>query len=94
MHFCVVCTDKPGGIEVRLANRPAHLEYLKSFRAGILAAGPTLGDDGATPTGSALIVEFQDRKALDAFLAGDPYAKAGLFQDVKVWPWKNVIPRS
>ena len=29
---------------------------------------------------------------LDAFLAGDPYAKAGLFASVTVLPYKKVLP--
>lgn len=92
MHFFIRCKDKAGKVDLRLATRPKHLEYLKSFEASILAAGPTLADDGQTPTGSVLLMEFPDKKAAEAFAAGDPYAVAGLFERVIVAPWKKVFP--
>ena len=27
MLFCLICTDKPNALELRLANREAHLKY-------------------------------------------------------------------
>lgn len=92
MQFFVHCVDKPNHIEVRLANRPAHGEHLKAHLAHVLMAGPTLAADGQTMTGSMLVLDFPDRPALDAFLAADPYAKAGLFSEVKVSLYKKVLP--
>ena len=34
----------------------------------------------------------QDLAELDAFLAGDPYGKAGLFESVTVLRYKKVLP--
>ena len=48
-------------------------------------------EDGAGMTGSLLIVEAADLAAAHAFAAGDPYAKAGLFESVAIRPWKWVI---
>jgi hypothetical protein len=92
MHFVVRCTDKPGHQEVRLANRAAHLEFLKANLDRLLMAGPTLTDDGQAMTGSVLVLDVADRAALDALLAQDPYAKAGLFQSVEVTVYKKVLP--
>jgi hypothetical protein len=92
MHFVVRCTDKPGHQEVRLANRAAHLEFLKANLDRLLMAGPTLTDDGQAMTGSVLVLDVADRTALDALLAQDPYAKAGLFQSVEVTVYKKVLP--
>jgi len=92
MHFIISCVDKPGHGSVRTANRTAHLDYLNRHKDRILAAGPTLTEDGAGMTGSMLILEFADRAAVEAFAAGDPYAKAGLFESVTIRPWKKVIP--
>jgi uncharacterized protein YciI len=89
MHFLLLCEDKPGALPVRLANRDAHLAYVRE--TGIVRiAGPTLGEDGAM-TGSMLVIEVADRAAAEAFAANDPYAKAGLFQSVAIRPWKWVI---
>jgi len=91
MHFVIACIDKPGQPELRQVNRPDHLDYLSSHAERIIAAGPTLGDDGA-PNGSVLVIEFDDLAQAEAFATGDPYAKAGVFESVSIKPWKKVYP--
>lgn len=92
MLFMIRCVDKDGHQEVRKQNRDAHLAYLDGYRDQVRAAGPTLSDDGESMTGSLLLMAFPDRAAAEAFTAGDPYAKAGLFQSVEIAPWKQVLP--
>ncbi|MGE5539688.1 MAG: YciI family protein [Gemmatimonas sp.] len=91
MLFAIIAEDKPGSKDVRLANRPTHLEYLKTFGSRIVAAGPLLAADGETMTGSLLIVEAADRAAAESFAANDPYAKAGLFAKTTIAPWRKVV---
>lgn len=91
MLFAIVAEDKPDSVAVRLAVRGQHLEYLKTFGSRIVAAGPTLSADGETMTGSVLIIEAPDRAGAEAFAAGDPYAKAGLFARTTISPWRKVI---
>ncbi|MEO4001052.1 YciI-like protein [Mesorhizobium sp. CAU 1732] len=88
MLFTIICKDKPGNLEVRMANRPAHLEYLTALNAAgtLKFAGPFLGDDGK-PIGSLVAVEAETLDAAKAIGAGDPYAKADLFASVEVLPW-------
>ena len=92
MIFALICKDKPGSLDVRLANRPAHLDYLASLNGAerLKFAGPLLGDDGK-PIGSLLAVEAQDRQAAEALAADDPYARAGLFDSVEIHPWNWVF---
>ena len=33
MLFVLVCTDKPGSLDLRLATRPQHLAYLETYAA-------------------------------------------------------------
>jgi uncharacterized protein YciI len=49
-----------------------------------------LGEDGA-PVGSLLIFDAPDRATLDRWIAANPYAVAGLFERVAVWPWRWVV---
>lgn len=93
MLFAVTCLDKPGHAAVRTDNRAAHLEFLKANAAAVKIAGPFTSDDGTAMVGSLLVVEAEDRAALDALLAADPYAAAGLFESVVVRPWRWVIGR-
>ncbi len=92
MLFFVHCIDKPGHQEVRLASRPAHLEYTKANVDKIVIAGPTQTEDRQGMTGSVFIVDFPDRSAVETFFANDPYTKAGLFEAVIIRPYKKVLP--
>ena len=92
MNFVLYCVDKPGHGQVRADNRPAHLDYLKSKLDQIVIAGPMLDDDGESVLGSMLVIEAADRAEAEAFAAEDPYAKAGLFENVTVLAYRKVLP--
>lgn len=94
MLFALLCTDKPGALQLRLDTRSDHLAYLDDLNAkGILKiAGPFLGEDGK-PTGSLVIVKAGTIKDARAIAEADPYAKAGLFANVEIkaynWVFNN-----
>jgi uncharacterized protein YciI len=87
MLFAVTCTDRQGALDIRLKNRPAHLEWAGAEGSPIKMAGPLL-DKNEQPAGSLLIIEAEDENALRDILAADPYAKADLFADVFWMPFK------
>jgi uncharacterized protein len=91
MLYIIHCFDKPGHLQVRMDNRPAHVEYLKSFGARLQAAGPTLNAEEQM-NGSLVILDLEDMADAEDFSANDPYAKAGLFEKVIIQPWKKVLP--
>lgn len=91
MLFVIHCRDKKDHLTVRQENRPAHVEYLKSFGDSLLAAGPLL-DDGEQMCGSVVIIDVADKAAAENFAANDPYAKADLFEKVTIDRWKKVLP--
>ncbi|KLN60747.1 hypothetical protein WH96_09685 [Kiloniella spongiae] len=93
MKFIFSCVDKKDHTHVRAENRPAHLEYLGQFMDHIVVAGPTLGTDHESMTGSLLILEFDDVAAAQEFALNDPYNKAGLFEQVTITPWKQALPK-
>ena len=37
MLYALICTDKPGHLETRMNNRPAHVEWLESLRGALKA---------------------------------------------------------
>ena len=84
--YILHCIDKPDSLELRMATRPAHLEYLNGQESVIKLAGPYLGEDGK-PCGSMLIIEVESLAAARAWGAADPYAKAGLFGRVEAHAW-------
>ena len=91
MLFAIYCRDKKDHQQVRLDNRPAHVEYLKKFTGQHAITGPLLSDDGQGMVGSLLVMEFADRAAAEDFAKNDPYAKAGLFASVEVRAWNWVF---
>lgn len=89
MLAAVICTDKKGALETRLANREAHLAYISD--TGVVAqAGPFLDAQG-NMCGSLVILDVPDMDAARAWAEGDPYARAGLFSDVRIEQWKKVV---
>jgi uncharacterized protein len=90
MLFCLIGTDKPNALDVRLANREAHVKYWKDS-GRIAAGGPFTSDDGAAMNGSLLVIEAGTRAEVEALVAEDPYTKAGLFATVEIRAWKWVL---
>lgn len=88
MLFALICTDKPGSLALRKANRPEHLFYLESLGDTLVFAGPFTEADGETMNGSLIVVEAPTIDAARAILEGDPFAKAGIFAEVDIRPWR------
>lgn len=89
MLFALVCEDKQDSESLRKATRDAHLSYIANF--DVKLAGPMLSDDGETMIGSIILVDVADMGAAQAFAAEDPYALAGLFENVSIRRFKQVI---
>ncbi len=89
MLIAIICLDKPGALEIRKANRDAHLAHIRGAGNAIVQAGPFLDADGEM-CGSLLIYQG-DLAGAEAWAAADPYAAAGLFQSVEIRPWNRVV---
>lgn len=89
MLVALMAQDKPGALDLRKANREAHLAYIKDTDV-VAQAGPLLDDDGAM-CGSLVILDVADMAAAQAWSDNDPYAKAGLFASVTLTAWNRVI---
>ena len=89
MRVALICIDKPNALEIRLANRAAHLDYLKE--TGVVEmAGPFL-DAAGQMVGSLVVLDVESLDQARAWAAADPYAKAGLFESVAIREWKKVV---
>ncbi len=89
MLIAIICLDKPGALEIRKANRDAHLAHIKGAEGAIVQAGPFLDAEGEM-CGSLLIYQG-DLAEAEAWAAADPYQAAGLFRTVEIRPWKKVV---
>lgn len=89
MLVCLMAHDKTGALDIRMENRPAHVEYLKSTDH-VHLAGPLIDAVGGM-CGSMIVLDVPDMATAEAWAANDPYAKAGLFENVTLTEWKKVI---
>jgi len=89
MLFVVICTDRPGSLELRMATRPAHLAFLETYQDKLAYVGALL-DINDRPCGSLLMIDVADRAEAEGFAASDPYAKASLFESAVVRPFRAI----
>jgi uncharacterized protein YciI len=87
--YAIICKDKPGALDTRLATRPVHLDYLNNSEI-VKLAGALLDDAGA-PIGSIIVVEADDKAAAQVQADNDPFTQAGVFESVEVHPWRLAI---
>ena len=90
MMFIVICKVKKNSLKKRLANRELHLNHLKSIKKKTILAGPLLNKSNK-PKGSILILNFEKKQELLAFMKNDPYVKVNLFEEVIIEKFKRVF---
>ena len=83
MQFLIRAYDGEGMLEKRMEVRPRHLEGMKALGRQIICAGGLLDEDGKMK-GSALVVEFPNRAAVDEYLKNEPYVSEGVWKRIEV----------
>ncbi len=92
MLYVLICEDKPDSEPLRLANRSDHLAWVGGKTTMIRLAGPMLSDDGEHMLGSLFIIEADSEATVRQFNSEDPYTRAGLWGNVTVRRFRQVIP--
>ncbi|MDG9886187.1 YciI family protein [Pseudomonas putida CSV86] len=99
MLYAIIATDVANSLDARLAARPAHLERLQQLKAEgrIVLAGPHPAIDSNDPgaagfSGSLIVAEFTSLEAAKAWAEADPFVAAGVYANVIVKPFKQVLP--
>lgn len=85
--------DKPEGAALRQRVRPEHKAYLAAVADRIAFAGPLTHEDGVAMIGSLLAIDFPNREAAQAWLAAEPFTRAGLYASVEVHAFVNLWPQ-
>lgn len=100
MLYMIVGDDYPNSLDLRLANRPAHLERLHTLQnqGRLILAGPNPMVDSDQPgasgfSGSLIVAEFDNLEQAQQWADADPYLAAGVYQQVTVKPFKQVFPQ-
>ncbi|WP_435140184.1 YciI family protein [Pseudopelagicola sp. nBUS_19] len=90
MRIALIAKDRPGALDIRKANRDAHVAYLKGSGDTIESAGPFI-DDAGNMCGSLIILRVEDMAAAQSWAAKDPYKQADLFASVELVVWNKVF---
>ena len=83
MQFIITAHDGENMLEKRMAVRPRHLEGMAKLGEHLICAGGLLDDEGKMK-GSVLILDFEDRDALDDYLKNEPYVTERVWEKIEV----------
>ena len=99
MLYAITGTDAPNSLPGRLAARAVHLARVTQLRdqGRLVLAGPHPRLDTSEPgeagySGSLIIAEFVTLADAEAWAAADPYVMAGVWAEVTVKPFVQVMP--
>ncbi|MBB4811973.1 MULTISPECIES: YciI family protein [Pseudomonas] len=99
MLYAIIATDVAHSLDKRMSVRPAHVERLKQLQAEgrIVLAGPHPAVESDDPgeagfTGSLIVAEFPSLAEAKAWADADPYVAAGVYANVVIKPFKQVLP--
>ena len=99
MWYAILGEDVTGSLSRRMAARPAHVARLEALRqeGRLLLAGPHPAIDAEDPgaagfSGSLIVAEFASLTEAQAWADADPYMTAGVYQRVRVKPFRRTLP--
>lgn len=99
MLYAIIGEDVENSLEQRLGARPAHLQRLQALKdeGRLVLAGPHPAIDSNDPgpagfSGTLVVAEFPSLEAAQQWADTDPYIAAGVFAQVKVKPFRKVLP--
>ena len=90
MQFIITAHDGENMLDRRMAVRPRHLEGMAKLGKHIVLAGGLLDDEGKMK-GSVLILDFEDRAALDDYLKNEPYVVEHVWEKIELETMNVVI---
>ncbi len=96
--FVLSCTDNEGTVEKRIATRPAHVARLAQLDdEGRLIVAGALPKDPNNPQagfyGSTIIVDFESREAVEAWVAEEPFLKEGIYSHIDIKSFNKAFPK-
>ncbi|SMF49391.1 YciI family protein [Streptomyces sp. Amel2xC10] len=94
MEFSCHHRDRPDALALRDELLEEHWSYMDGYAAEMIARGPTLTADRELPTGSVHILDLPDASAARAFAFDEPGHQAGVYRDVLLRRWRNVLGRT
>lgn len=99
MLYAIISDDIEDSLQKRLSIRPEHVKRLENLKdeGRLILAGPHPAIDSDNPgdagfSGSLIVAEFDSLEAAQRWADADPYVAAGVYSQVRVKPFKRVLP--
>lgn len=94
MEFFCYHRDRSDSAAQRHELRERHWGYMDQYVNELIARGPTLTGDGDEATGSVHIIDLPNPAAARAFAFDEPNFQAGVYRDVLLRRWRNLLGRT
>jgi len=99
MLYAIISQDIADSLDKRKSARSDHIDRLEQLKeeGSLVMAGPHPAIDSEDPgdagfSGSLIVAEFESLAAAQSWADADPYVAAGVYQEVRVKPFKKVLP--
>lgn len=99
MLYAIMARDREGSLDARQEARPDHLARLTALQeeGRLVLAGPHPAIDSEDPGpagfhGSLVVAEFASLEEAREWADADPYVAAGVYAEVTVLPFRQVLP--
>lgn len=99
MLYMILGHEADGGSGLRPSHREAHLKHVRPLldQGRLILAGPRPAIDAEDPgeagyLGSLIVAEFDSLADAQAWADADPYLAGGVFKNVEVCAFKQVLP--
>ena len=99
MLYAIISEDVENSLEKRQGARADHIARLEQLKAEgrLVLAGPHPAIDSEDPgeagfSGSLVVAEFPSLAEAQRWADADPYIAAGVYERVRVKPFKKVLP--
>ncbi|PSB03450.1 YciI family protein [Merismopedia glauca] len=93
MRFALQCLLAENTDEKRVALRSKHLQYIEANKERIFCGGPTINLDGQ-PEMMLIILDVANLSGAQDFIEAEPYNQAGVFAQVVISEWRQILPES
>lgn len=94
MEFFCYHRDRPDSMGLRDELLEKHWSYMDGYEAELIARGPTFDRETEAATGSVHIIDLPDLAAARAFAFDEPNYQAGVYRDVMLRRWRNLLGRT
>jgi uncharacterized protein YciI len=84
MLWVINCVDKPNTANTRAELLQQHRKYLDEMVQQIFFSGPQQNDDATEMLGSLFIINVPSRAKAQAFIEGETFFRAGVFDNVTI----------